>query len=498
MSVPDAIRGADGPGNPVPPDAKAPEAIRTGSSRAGVTMAVPPYPPEERSARGAPPPAPMMKWIGAAVVLAVMVFGITFALNFVGSSVKPVDDVVDGPGTAEQLKLTFATTKQPVEVDGEPGKLPPPIDVEIRKEGWSDYWFENTNEKPVVVGLKTTSCSCSGAEVFLLALGSKIEPGKEATLEKTATSATLAMGSDKGVTVAPKQVGWVRLLWSGERRKDSFNVELWLNAIDVGPFPRLEVRVRFHEPVQVLGNMLDFDVIDATLLPRKVDVLCWSSTREDFTVSGEILSGRKGAPMRLVVGKPERLDDSECRDLAHEIAVKDNLPSYHISAAYRIPVTLQDRAADGTLIDAGPFRRKLELTLADYAGAPFALEVQGTIRGNVTVLGLVAGRIDFTTFSAKKGSAVRSLTLQCPSGATLEVDEKRTASFLDVHLKKASATPGETSWQLTVQTKEGAASGKFPRDEQPEYRDSAVYVRQANDPKARPTRIAVEGIAIAD
>ena len=92
--------------------------------------------------------------------------------------------------------------------------------MDLGEPGWADFWFENENEKPVTVGLYGTSCECSGAKVYLLPPGSKMAPGQEAALEKTATATQLTLRGTEGVAVRPKQVGWVRLEWSGKNRKN--------------------------------------------------------------------------------------------------------------------------------------------------------------------------------------------------------------------------------------------------------------------------------------
>src|SRR5262249_5874000 len=94
-----------------------------------------------------------------------------------------------------------------------------------------------------------------------------------------------------------------------------------------------------------------------------------------------------------------------------------------------------------------------------------------------------------------KPQRVRLQSLQ--PGLKLEVDRERTAEFLDVKLTldtSSSASAG-TAWDMVVQVKPDAVSGRFPRDAPESFRDCAVYVRAAGDAKARATRIPVDGVA---
>ena len=66
----------------------------------------------------------------------------------------------------------------------------------------------------------------------------------------------------------------------------------------------------------------------------------------------------------------------------------------------------------------------------------------------------------------------------------------------DIYLWRIPKKKGELpEWRLTAAVKPNEASGAFPRDEDPKYRDSAIYVRQKGVPNARATRIAIEGHA---
>ena len=423
--------------------------------------------------------------IAAVVVLALLVFGITFALTYVGMPGKPPES--DGePAKLEEAKLSFVATSQT------------PIVVEFLKEGSVDFWFRNENAKPVVAGLLKTSCECSGGKIYLLPVGSTMSPGQESVLEKTATETTLVLNGKDGVTVQPNQVGWVRLQWSGRNEKKSFKLTLWLNARDSGTTQELETFVQFCPSYQVQAQSMPFDANDASNLPRTEALLCWSSTRRELGLTAEFV-GPKGENDPLTIERVERIDEKDYPALAQRLReVNLLIGEANVLSAYRVLVTLRG-VVGKTLIDAGPFNREMDLNLAEYAGEALKIRVHGSIASDVQVIGLTEGRIDFSSFKSKQG-AEHKLTLQSSTpGLELEVDE-RTAKFLDV--KPPKKQPGaEPTWEMIVKIKRGEVTGRFPRDQPEKYRDSAIYlrpVRPKNEPPARATRIPVVGAATSE
>src|SRR5690348_11442733 len=104
------------------------------------------------------------QWIGAVVLLAVMVFGITFALNYLGRPKPPTPDI-NGQGT-ELLKparsLMFGRTVFP-DNEKDPG-----VEAELNASGHHDFWFTNDNEEELTVGLKSKGCRCSDIEMQVM------------------------------------------------------------------------------------------------------------------------------------------------------------------------------------------------------------------------------------------------------------------------------------------------------------------------------------------
>ena len=173
----------------------------------------------------------------AMVVLAGMVFLITVGMNYVPdtnrSAPSKSSDIAVLDKTSPQL--TFMTTRYP------------PMNGSIRewehkKPGFADYWFENTFDVPIKLGLIRMNCKCSGVELYLatsewqarrLQAARVVHAGHVAgpiciafaALEEAAlTRADDAMrvgkmeAKDEGLLVPAHAVGWVRCAGPGKRK----------------------------------------------------------------------------------------------------------------------------------------------------------------------------------------------------------------------------------------------------------------------------------------
>jgi hypothetical protein len=429
------------------------------------------------------------KWIAAVVVLSLLVFAITFILNYAGSGKSGGTSFVkDDKEPTGQLKLAFRSQRYPDD------PKTPPVDAELHKVGWRDFWFKNENAKAVKIGLTEVNCKCSGVRVFTLPRGSKQEPGNESALTPRATEVKLSREDQTTAIVEPDHVGWLRLEWDGERQPSDaptfLKATLWLNSPNDGPFLTFEVAVRFHEPLKMAREdmMQTIGTKGARELPFSFVLECWSVTRSDLPVTARLLD-RDSEKDLLVVGKPERVTDA--KELV-AFARKHN--EIKVAAAYRIPVTVRERGDATTPFDAGPFRRRIEISSPEDRQQPIVVELIGSIQGDLRVVGHSDFRVNLGKFKREKGSQEKVILIETQTDdLNLETDPARTAEFLEVALER---DPDEkTKWRLRLKVKPNAASGAIPRDDDPKYRDSAIYVRQAGMPNARATRIAVEGTA---
>ena len=99
-----------------------------------------------------------VQWVGAVLILAAMVFAITFAMNYLGGSGGK--QVAVEAKTVRQLR--FHVPFAPAE-----GGL---LECETRNKRTyhQDFWFKNENAEDVKLGLDGTSCQCSSVRLYTL------------------------------------------------------------------------------------------------------------------------------------------------------------------------------------------------------------------------------------------------------------------------------------------------------------------------------------------
>jgi hypothetical protein len=158
-----------------------------------------------------------------------------------------------------------------------------------------------------------------------------------------------------------------------------------------------------------------------------------------------------------------------------------------------VPVTLREKAGDRLLLAQGPFRRMLQISLPSEEWDSVSVAFTGEVHGDVTVSD--DGRVQFGPFKRLRGTSKALLVWSLTPGLRLEVDRQRTAPFLNVQLNEPEKdADGRQTWRLEIRVPAERASGVFPRDNNPDYRDSAVYLKTAG-PSARNIRIPVAGLA---
>jgi hypothetical protein len=474
------------------------------------------------------------QWTGAVLVLAVMVFVITFAMNYLGntatdSGAKGVDD------GEENLELTFDLPQYP------PGKAP--LEAEGQSPGWHDFWFVNWNEKPVRFGLGKKFCKCSSLELFLmpsewverrgvLAAGQSALGAWEGAGMARLTGAAASEIADPVLrnlqedqkpepvefteqtdtaSIPAHGIGWVRLKWTGERNSAGENTSMWANVWTTnrtaGPGTTLSVRMRVLGHVRVASGDREKNLGGRTLqdLPFTTKVLCWSSTRHNFAVQAELVKLRNLlGPDPFMVGSPEPLTPAECSQLEQDLrlaAEKDKTNETDLGrvlAGYRIPVTIRNRVGETkTALDLGPFHRQLEIRMLGDDRDPVSITLTGRIEGEVAIGGdMDKGRIRFGRFERNKGSKTQTINLWTEPGVKLELDLRRTADFLEVRWadKPETASDGRLLWHLEATVRPNQVLGDFPRTDDPTYRDCAVYLKTVGD-RPQTVRIPVEGIA---
>ena len=234
---------------------------------------------------------------------------------------------------------------------------------------------------------------------------------------------------------------------------------------------------------------LNLGELDPKQLPREIPILVWSGTRShlDLVATHALVRGSESKDPFLI-GKPVPAS-------AAEIEKIEMFERCKVRCAYRIPVTIRDRADDNaTLLDLGSFRRQILISLANEDWEPLRVTLQGSILSDVTLEG--PGNVNLHEFYSDIGSKSETIrfftTLE---NLKLEVDRERTPKFLSVSVPEKPEKFGKQfSWTVKISVDKNQAHGSFPRDDDPDYRDSAVYLKSVGA-NTRNIRIAVAGNA---
>jgi hypothetical protein len=456
------------------------------------------------------------QWLVAVIVLAVLVFGLTYAMNYLGWS-KPKDEV---KGTREVLKLRFPKTK----FGSDPDSFMP---VELNREAKADYWFINTNEQPLKMGLQEKpTCKCSSVQVFHLpsaaqgllcaaaasqallpvSLGlqvyvppwvSFLDDYVAERIAKETQPVTLTV--DNETQVPANGLGLVRLTIKTEQvGPRPIKVKMWADQKRATP-TELQVGLFIVSPIMVEETHLGA----ITLKGRSFwgaatnEMYCYSLTRDTLNLKATVEhDGRAPASDPLqVLGAPEKMTVAEMH-----AALASKLPKFQeqVRCMYRAPVRLNERAKDGTPFELGHLRRRIHIALVrgenDFEDERDAV-LSGEIKGEVMVNTLQDGYIQFDTFQSAIGSKEETVAVQTDVGnLDLEVDNARTAEFLQADLEGPvqSPTSSRRSWTLKVQVRPNSVRSKFPDPEAPAYRDSAVYLK-TKGPSPQWVRIPAAG-----
>ncbi len=309
-----------------------------------------------------------------------------------------------------------------------------------------------------------------------------------------------ALTKENRETIPPGAVGCVRLHWNADRPEPRrLTVYLWTDRPQTEVKTQLEAgllilppaMVAVRPPLVVRDDEIGVGALGPRDLPRSWPVYCGSGTRLELSVEAKVEhDGRPEAADPFVVGPVERLSAVECRELEKQGSIP------RLLCGYRVMVTLREAAPDGTPLERGRFRRAVRLTCPD-AGLSQRVSLEGAVLGDV-VVGTRAdgGTVQMGSFPAAEGAAAMVPLQSDVTGLELEVDAARTPAFLDVPpLKEPEVTPsGHRTWKLVVRVRPNGVLGKFPSDDNPALRDSAVYVRRKGGPP-RTIRIPVVGTA---
>jgi hypothetical protein len=464
------------------------------------------------------------KWIGTLGALFVAIFGLTFVSNYLA---QPKADDTDSTATDDLPTLTVPITKYPylarslMVVDN--------YELEHRKPGYQDYWFQNESDQKITVGAIEKSCKCQGVEVCVmpegypmrmpqslpqpniaLPLGLLGRRAFEAHIEQLNSDASTDSEAKKESTfvlnkddpnataeVPPHRTGWIRMRWTGEKAgKMNLTAKLWLHHPGSGVEVGIERMADFVEPVRIPATDLKFASKRMEDLPFSSSFFIWSSTRQNFKITKAEAGRPAGMPASadpFAIGEPVPLTVDQC------IRLSAMLNQGRVLSGYQIPVMLQKVAPDGkSTFDIGNFRRRVEVR-TDASDKPLFTTFNGVIQGDLHVSGVDdSGGIAFNSFRRDSRPKRFALIHTDNPAVNLELDKSRVPEYLSAALTHepnpagTGAGPSDT-WKLEVVVLPNAY-GPFPRDDDPAYRDAAVYVRTV-EKLPHTVRVAIKGDA---
>jgi hypothetical protein len=418
--------------------------------------------------------------------------------------------------------LTFPQARQTASVWVVTGPANPfdpqrPPDEEMGLDSHYDFWFKNENPEPVEVFVVKLSCNrCLHLELALAPEGWQAAQGAAvAGLGPVAAAAGAAQAAQaaanppaagpdtvwqtleseetnrgaKGFTVPPGRAGWARLAWKDEEAGGKLlSIDLrTVSSSGSAPPIHLQYGAIFIEPVRVLpeGKLQVVGDLNSGDKARETSFTVYSSTRTAFKLEPESDDDQKRKHPFVTCGKPMPLKQQECDELQkeHKRAVK---------CGYKVPVTVYEHLEDGREHDLGPFRWVVPVK-SDVMDATIGLSVAGTVLGNITVLSdseANRDRVEFGTF-ARSSVATKRVTVEAPLDTDLKVDKAPAVMTVELTPEKTREGATHKTWSLTVTLPANKLSGHFPDPDNPEMRDTAIYLMA----KSRRVRIPVSGTA---
>ncbi|GEM_PF-306569 len=461
----------------------------------------------------------------AVLVLALMVGGISFVSVYLGDRGSDSSEAVQ-PSAPATLSFPFKSF---------PREFAPQFTekiqtTEVGHRGYQDYWFVNDSGQDIPVGLNEKGCTCSEVEITVAPpswmphlVQSAVTQALQQPPRGLENLAILAATCDRAYqfpelpdaekTVLTKElsaraivpagaVGRVRLSWRQEQVKPLRTyADLWMGQRGGPASARLETNVRISAPLEV-NKELTINAVNERELEKMEKgqrgwIICFSLTRPTFHIKAELLHDwpRTAQSDPVEVGEPIPLSSVDLRRLeAKQEAMRD----LTALSGYRIPVTVRAKARDGTPMEWGRFHRVVQLSSSDPGIDPVQVQVTGEVIGDISMTGDEGGTINLGPFPRRHGTHSQVNLDTDEKGIDLELDMTRKPKYLNVTLSAPQELAGHRSWVLRVEVPPNAARGEFPRADNPDYRDSAIYVKTKGGKSGtslRSMRIPVKGVA---
>lgn len=461
------------------------------------------------------------------VVLVGVVFGVTLlTLYKQPDDTKTPGDGKDPDRSTGAAPLRFFTSTRQWEPTSEnlsnryfPGFF------EKGTEAKTAFWFDNPNDRAVVVQLKGVSCSaCSGGSlapippeavrnmlqmlaVTSLPLGLAPAPPVGMAGAWAHTRSTLEWQSHKfaatdwhfKVPAANPDDRWSRTQWGimelnfSTGGKQSLDVTFGSQIVETSQYAEDKFVINFGvvNPFEVHPGAIDVGEFTETSRPQTPEFLVLSSTRGPGTALGELpppacairMPGGAGDPGKLVtVEKPIPIPPDVCEALAEKLSPAGGAGKLKITSGYRVPVRITPEAG-GDRLDIGLLEREIWVTVGVPGAAERQVRLRGVVRGGVWVS--EGKEVVLGTFKGRRGQekSVR-LTTEKPGMDLAVVAGQCEPDFLDVALKKLPDDPDRGYYQLTV---------KVPPERKYGPIVNGLVVLEIKGPKPQRIRIPVTG-----
>lgn len=346
---------------------------------------------------------------------------------------------------------------------------------ESGRESHRDFPIRNPSDKPLAVQLLRTDCTCLHLRIAVAPESWQQLDAKE--IRRRADDKNLkwqeAIRGGASIELPPKAVALARLSWKAEMEGDhAFRADVRVNDGQGDAFQRMEVLARLIEPVRVrVDGALDKKEVDIGRLnpggERKVSLLCYSPTREKFTLTAD---PPEDDPC-VVYGDPQLVPKEELKELTKKAGIA-------VRSAYRVPVTVREQAG-GKRLDLGTIRRRLLWKTNVFPGHKAGTYVNGFVMGEVSLVD-PQGRtfIDMGEFQPRKDPPPIEIQLRSSDPRIeLSLDRDKTIEFLTVDLldgKEGKPSDGGKVWRVRVGfSTDTSFRGLFPNPERPNF-DTAV------------------------
>lgn len=451
----------------------------------------------------------------AVLIFGIMVFALTFAMNYLGGLSDPKTPVQikdNTPKNADSIddgvnqELAFLQKVYPS--DGISA-----IENEFKMGGMQDFLFAHEGALPLKIGLDSKNCTCTSVLVFIIppdwsknldikdAMGKinlvKIEEALSKNnvknvLEKQITP--VALEKNEQPVLNGGSVGWIRLQWKTEKLgPNRLTANIWMGKKGGGNESRLEALVNVQSALLVNPMELSVDVLSPLVPEKKAFFKCYSSTRKSFEFVAKMTRPRPDETIH--VGKPVPLSAEELKN------DEKQFNGASLLSGYLVPVTASYNVPGGKdLMELGPFSRQIEFIITKNNNKEFEsdskveVKITGKVEGEFRILDAEQkGRLSMGVFQRTMG-AKRELKIETDlQGIDLELDMVKTTPYLKV--KPFTGWPqdvaGRRTWKYLIEIAPNSVSGPFPRDDE-FYRDSSFYLKSKGD-SARTIRVPVEG-----